>query len=48
MIEAISHKILNFIMMHSDIDEDMSDIYKYGIEFQPFHCFLVLFHENIF
>lgn len=32
MIEAISHKILNFIIMHSDIDEDMSDIYKYGIE----------------
>lgn len=32
MIEAISHKILNFIMAYSDIDKDMSDIYKYGIE----------------
>lgn len=32
MIEAISQKILNFIMAYSDIDKDMSDIYKYGIE----------------
>lgn len=32
MIEAISHKILNFIMAYSDINKDMADIYEYGVE----------------